>query len=137
MGFLVKGGPWGGRILILDQYAERIVITNHHTKFQPDSSKRLEVIQSWNVKKSGDRQTDRQTDDTHPGKNYSRRRNLFRRRQKETDGPTDSYKDSDEEGKASESMSSFQGVTPAEDAAFENAFLDGAAWTPLPDAAPI
>ena len=28
--------------------------------------------------------TDRQTHDTHPGANYSRRRNLFRRRQKLT-----------------------------------------------------
>ena len=69
----------GRRILILEQYAKRIVITNHHTKFQPDSSKRLEVIQSWNVKKRWGR-----TDDTHPGANYSRRRNLFRRRQQKT-----------------------------------------------------
>ena len=38
------------------------------------------------MKKSGDRQTHRHThtDDTHSGKNYSRRRNLFRRRQKNT-----------------------------------------------------
>ena len=53
------------------------------------------------------------------------------------DDEADSYKDSDEEGKASESMSSLQGVIPAEDAAFENAFLDAAAWTPPPDNAPI
>ena len=53
------------------------------------------------------------------------------------DDEADSYKDSNEEGKVSESTSSFQGVTPAEDAAFENAFLDAAAWTPLPDDAPI
>ena len=53
------------------------------------------------------------------------------------DDEADSYKDSDEEGKAPESTSSFQGVTPAEDAAFEEAFLDAAAWTPLPDGDPI
>ena len=49
----------------------------------------------------------------------------------------DSYKDSEEEEKVSESTSSFQGVTQAEDEAFENAFLDAAAWTPLPDDGPV
>ena len=45
-GFRAVLGGKGGRILILDQYAERIVITNHHIKFQLNSSKRLEVIPS-------------------------------------------------------------------------------------------
>ena len=53
------------------------------------------------------------------------------------DNEAESYMDYDEEGKVSESTSSFHGVTPAEDAAFKNAFLDAAAWTPLPDDAPI
>ena len=53
------------------------------------------------------------------------------------DDEADSYKDSDEEGKASESTSSFQGVTLAKDAAFKNAFLNAVVWMPLPDDAPI
>ena len=47
------------------------------------------------------------------------------------------YKDSDEDEPLPESTSTSQGVTPAEDAAFEQAFLDKAAWTPLPDDGPI
>ena len=39
-GFRGLGGP----IYFLEQYAKRIVITNYHTKFQLNSSKRLEVI---------------------------------------------------------------------------------------------
>ena len=50
-----------------------------------------------------------------------------------TDGDIEPYKDMDEEETAPESTSTFQGVTPAEDAAFEKAFIDAAAWTPLPD----
>ena len=53
------------------------------------------------------------------------------------DDEADSYKDSDEEEKVSESTTSFQGVTQAEDEAFENAFLDAAAWTPLPEDDPV
>ena len=47
------------------------------------------------------------------------------------------YKDSDEDEPLPESTSTSQGVTPAEDAAFEQAFLDRAAWTPLPDDEPV
>ena len=36
----------GGRILILDQYAERIVITNHHTKFIPSATKMINPYKS-------------------------------------------------------------------------------------------
>ena len=73
----------GGGILILEQYTERIVITNHHTKFQPDSSKRLEVIQSWNIKKRWGTNGQTHRHKRHPPrKNYSPRRNLFRRGQK-------------------------------------------------------
>ena len=43
-----KGGfrGLGGRIVILEQYAKRIIIIRHHTKFELNSSKRLEVIPS-------------------------------------------------------------------------------------------
>ena len=47
------------------------------------------------------------------------------------------YRDSDEDEPLPESTSTSQGVTPAEDAAFEQAFLDRAAWTPLPDNEPV
>ena len=36
-------GLGGGRILILEQYAKRIVITKPHTKFERTSSKRLKL----------------------------------------------------------------------------------------------
>ena len=48
-----KIGGLGGRILILEQYAKQMVITKPHTKFELSSSKHLEVIQSWNLKKGG------------------------------------------------------------------------------------
>jgi hypothetical protein len=47
------------------------------------------------------------------------------------------YKDSDEDELLPESTSTSQVVTPAEAAAFEEAFVDKAAWTPLPDDEPI
>ena len=47
------------------------------------------------------------------------------------------YKDSDEEERLPEETSTSQAVTPAEAAAFEEAFVDKAAWTPLPDDEPI
>ena len=47
------------------------------------------------------------------------------------------YKDSEEDEPIPESTSTSQGVTPAEEAAFEEAFIDKAAWTPLPDDEPI
>ena len=45
-GFPGRGfkGDFVGTILILEQYVKRIVITNYHSKFQLNSSKRLEVI---------------------------------------------------------------------------------------------
>ena len=47
------------------------------------------------------------------------------------------YKDSDEEEQLPEETSTSHAVTPAEAAAFEEAFVDKAAWTPLPDDGPI
>ena len=47
------------------------------------------------------------------------------------------YKDSDEEEQLPEGTSTSHAVTPAEAAAFEEAFVDKAAWTPLPDDGPI
>ena len=48
-----------------------------------------------------------------------------------------SYKDSEEEEEAPETSTAFQPVTPAEDAAFEDAFLDMATSTSLPDDDPV
>ena len=39
-----KGG-YSGRILVLEQYVEDGITTNHHTKFELFSLKRLEFIQ--------------------------------------------------------------------------------------------
>ena len=46
-----KGG-YSGRILVLEQYVEDGITTNHHTKFKLDSSKHLEVIPSWKMNKN-------------------------------------------------------------------------------------
>ena len=49
-------GGRGGGDFFLEQYAKRIIITNHHTKFELNSSKHLGEIP---LKKSGN--TDTQT----------------------------------------------------------------------------
>merc|ERR1719348_1814293 len=57
------------------------VMTNHHTKFQLDSSKRSQVIP---LQKKVKRQRRRRQRRRHPpGLNYSPRRKVFRRGQKE------------------------------------------------------
>ena len=54
------------------QYAKRILITNHHTKFEPDSSKRLKVYPSWDRRHTHAHRrahADPHIHDTHPGWN--------------------------------------------------------------------
>ena len=70
----------------IGSFPKQIIKIRHHTKFQLNISRRLKVIQSWNLPRDRHPTSDiRHTtyDIRHqPLANYSPRRNLFRRGQK-------------------------------------------------------